>query len=101
MTWSNTRDRTCTLCSASFRIHGPDMLHPADILCDPCIIMLWGSTQDGPTMEKACTGRISADQGLDPAMVASAIVRRVHELRHVARSSDELEQVLASRRPRR
>ena len=78
---------------------GPDMTHPADLLCNACIAELWGTSEPDAQLEARFASQISPDQGLDPAMVAAGILHRIRQLRQVARSQSELDQILQDREP--
>ena len=97
--WPGNTPRTCTLCGTGFRLVGPNFTNPADLLCNACIAQLWADDRDDAVLEAEYAPRISADSGFDPKMIASAIVRRGHQLRDYARTEDELRQVLAQRDP--
>ncbi len=97
--WPGNTPRTCTICGSGFRLVGPNFTNPADLLCSPCIAKLWADPRPDAVLEADYAGRISVDSGLDPRMIASAIVRRGHQLRDYARTEAELKKVLAQRDP--
>lgn len=92
------KKRTCTLCGAAFVLTGPAMANPADLLCNPCIRALWADPRPDAEIAADCVARISPDLGLDPKHVATGMIHRMHDLRSMARSADELEQILGQRR---
>ncbi len=97
------RPRTvhCTLCGAPFTLVVSAMIHPADVLCDACVLSLWESTRPDAELQAECAAKVSPSLGMSPALVADAILERVRGLRQMARERSEVEFMLAQRVPRR
>lgn len=89
--------RSCTLCMGRFFLVGPAMANPADILCNPCVARWWADGRSGKELEAALRPEVRTDIGVDVDVIASGIVRRVHQLRGFARSEDELQMALRER----
>lgn len=92
-----SRPVNCTLCGAGFSLVTSSMIHPADVLCDACIVDLWGSTESDAALKSRCEARISPNLGMSPDMVADGILQRVVELREIAHDRREVDNLLAQR----
>lgn len=97
------RPRTvhCTLCGAPFTLVVSAMIHPADVLCDACVLSLWESTRPDAELQSECAAKVSPSLGMSPDLVADAILERVRGLRQMARERSEVEFMLSQRVPRR
>lgn len=93
MGWSSARRVHCTLCGAGFGIRWGEMVNPADRLCDACIVSLWEETPSEAELASRCRELA----GMDPAVVAATIVRKVDQLRELVSDRAELERMLAAR----
>lgn len=92
-----SRPVTCTLCGAGFSLVTSSMIHPADVLCDACIVELWASKESDDQLKARCEARISPNLGMSPDMVADGVLQRVTELREIAHDRAEVDRLLASR----
>ena len=88
---------SCTLCGTRFTMVLSAMVNPADVLCDACILDLWGSQETDDALRARCEARVPRDLGMSADMVADAILQRVVELRAIAHTRGEVEQLLAQR----
>lgn len=91
--------RSCSLCQARFRLIGPAMVNPADIVCSDCVATWWADPRLGDALQAALALEVRTDLGVDVDVIASGICRRLTQLRDLAHTPAELAQVLASRTP--
>ncbi len=91
------RSVSCTLCGARFTLVVSAMIHPADVLCDACVLSLWASEQPDEVLMAECAAKVSPDLGMSPDLVADAILERVRGLRQMARERPEVEFLLRQR----
>ena len=87
----------CTLCGAPFTLVMSAMIHPADVLCDACVLSLWGSDRPDAELQAECATKVSPALGMSPDLVADAILERVRGLRQMARERSEVEFLLLQR----
>lgn len=89
----------CTLCGAVFPLVSGAMNHPADVLCDACILALYdrSKTESLPTIRASLEPRLKPRMGMMPDTLAQAIADRVERLDEVVTSRVELENMLARR----
>lgn len=93
--------RSCTLCEGRFHLVGPAMANPADIVCNPCLDRWWRDPRAGDALREALRAEVRTDLGVDVDVIASGLSRRMAQLRDLAQTEAELEQVLRSRVPAR
>lgn len=91
------RPVSCTLCGARFTLVVSAMIHPADVLCDVCVLELWESKKPDAVLEQECAAKVPAALGMSPDLVADAILERVRGLRQLARERSEVETLLRQR----
>ncbi|MFZ5479691.1 MAG: hypothetical protein ACOZNI_23205 [Myxococcota bacterium] len=83
----------CTVCGARFRMVYGAMIHPADVLCDRCILAVY----DGDLDEAALAARLQPRMGMGPDVLASAIADRGRRLRETMDDRADLVRALAQR----
>lgn len=91
------RSVSCTLCASRFTLVTSAMIHPADVLCDACVVSLWGSSEPDEALRASCAARVPRELGMSPDLVADAILQRVHDLRDIARTRSEVDFLLLQR----
>jgi hypothetical protein len=90
----------CTLCGAIFPLVSGAMNHPADVLCNDCILTLYDRFAAAETlaaMKVSLEPRLKPRMGMMPPTLAQAIVDRVERLQEVVQSRVELENLLSRR----
>jgi hypothetical protein len=99
MSHFGVKQMACTLCGGSFRLVGGAMVHPADVLCNACVLSLYDRLPTEPLADlKAwCEARLKPRMGMMPPTLAQAIVDRLERLPEVVQSRAELEMMLANR----
>lgn len=89
----------CTLCRTSFPLVSGAMNHPADVLCDACILSLYdrAKTEPADVLRAWCEERLQPRMGMGPDILASGIIDRVGRLDELVQSRVELENMLVRR----
>ena len=100
MAWSKLRAMSCTTCRQSFPMICGEMVHPADVVCDDCIVALWEQVgrEGAESVEVSVAGRAQMRMGLGPDILAAQVARKVVELRQLFGSRVELDTALKARR---
>lgn len=93
MSFFGPKRMTCTVCRDGFRMTAGDLVHPADLLCDACLLSIWDGAE-----RSAWAPRIQPRMGIGADILADAIETRMGNLRELVRTRDEVESLLASRR---
>lgn len=99
MSHFGVKQMACTLCGGSFPMVGGAMVHPADVLCNRCVLALYDRLPTEPLAEiKAwCEARLKPRMGMMPPTLAQAIVDRLERLPDVVQTRGELETMLDRR----
>ncbi|MDP2314311.1 MAG: hypothetical protein Q8P41_15520 [Pseudomonadota bacterium] len=99
MSHYGVKQMSCTLCGASFPLVSGAMVHPADVLCAPCVLSLYDRLPTEPlaALGAWCEARLKPRMGMMPPTLAQAIVDRLERLPDVVQSRAELEAMLARR----
>jgi hypothetical protein len=92
---SSRRTVRCTLCGGGLSIRWGPMVHPADLLCDPCLRAEWRAPATEAALEARCAQ--NGVIGMGHAELAAVIARKVGQLRESVPTADELEALLAAR----
>ena len=89
----------CTLCRTPFQLVSGAMNHPADVLCDACILSLYdrAKTEPAEALHAWCEERLQPRMGMMPDTLATAIVDRVGRLDEIVQNRVELENMLSRR----
>lgn len=99
MSLYGVKQMPCTLCGASFPLVSGAMNHPADVLCNDCVLILYDRSQ-AETLDAirvSCEARLKPRMGMMPDTLAQAIVDRVERLSDVVNNRVELENMLFRR----
>ena len=86
------RTMSCTVCRGAFRMVSGDLVHPADVVCNTCVLSIW----DGATRESWALG-IQPRMGFGADILADAIETRIRQLRDLVTTREEVEGLLAKR----
>lgn len=89
----------CTLCGSVFPLVSGAMNHPADVLCDSCVLALYDRARTEPiaAIRTSLEPRLKPRMGMMPDTLAQAIADRVERLDEVVQSRVELENMLSRR----
>ncbi|MFN7145069.1 MAG: hypothetical protein ACK4YP_14930 [Myxococcota bacterium] len=89
----------CTLCGSTFPLVTGAMNHPADVLCDGCVLSLYdrSGAEALADIRASLVPRLKPRMGMMPDTLSQAIVDRVERLHEVVTSRGELENMLARR----
>lgn len=89
----------CTLCGAVFSLVSGAMNHPADVLCDACVLSLYDRARTEPlaAIKASLEPRLKPRMGMMPDTLAQAIADRVERLDDVVHTRVELENMLSRR----
>jgi hypothetical protein len=99
MTLYGVKQVPCTICGVAFPLVTGAMNHPADILCDACVLDLYDQslTRPLPELKRELEPRLRPRMGMMPDTLSQAIIDRVERLQDVVQSRVELENMLAQR----
>ncbi len=99
MSLYGVKQMPCTLCGTPFSLVSGAMVHPADVLCNLCVLSLYDRLGTEPIAELRawCEARLKPRMGMMPPTLAQAIVDRLERLPEVVQSRVELENMLAQR----
>ncbi len=99
MTFYGVKRMPCTICGEAFPLVSGAMNHPADVLCDGCVLTLYDRSRTEPlaTIRASLEARIAPRMGMMPDTLAQAIVDRVERLDDVVNDRVELENMLSRR----
>jgi hypothetical protein len=93
------KQMACTLCGARFPLVSGSLVHPADVLCDACVLGLWDRlpTETPAQLKAWVEARVQPRMGMMPDILSQAIIDRVERLQDMVSSRVELENMLAHR----
>jgi hypothetical protein len=93
------KQMACTLCGARFPLVSGSLVHPADVLCDTCVLGLYDRLLTEPIADihLSLAARLLPRMGMLPDTLAQAIVNRIEKLPDIVRTRGELENMLAQR----
>ena len=99
MSHYGVKQLSCTLCAAGFPLVGGAMVHPADVLCNTCVLSLYDrlTTESIDEIRAWTEASVKPRMGMMPPTLAQAIADRVERLPELVQSRVELENMLVRR----